>query len=346
VPEAPALAVVTVGYNSAAHLPATLRALLPQLEHGDELVVVDNDSTDGTAELVRRDFPRARVVELGRNAGFGGGCVAGVEASEAPLILFLNPDAAPAPGCIDALRRTAQERPGWGAWQALVVMPGGDEVNTHGGRVHYLGFGWSGGCGTSAAEVPAEPAEVAFASGAAMAIRREVWDRVDGFDPSYFLYGEDLDLSLRVWLAGYGVGVAPAARVEHDYEFDKGGRKWFLLERNRWRTLLAVYPTPLLLLLAPALLLFELALLPVAAHGGWLGAKLRAQAAVLGDARRELQRRRRVQASRTLDPATFADLLTSDLDSDYLGPAARIGPLVTLQRLHWRVVRALLRAWT
>ena len=344
--EGAALAVVTVGYNSAAHLPGTLAAVTAQLRDDDELVVVDNASGDGTADVARANAPGARVIEMESNAGFGGACAAGVEASTAPVILFLNPDAQPAQGCIDALRRTAAERPDWGAWQALVVLPGGDAVNTLGGKVHYLGFGWAGGCDTPAADVPPHPVEVAFASGAAMAVRREAWEAVDGFEPSYFLYGEDLDLSLRLWLAGYGVGMTPSARVEHDYEFVKGPGKWFLLERNRWRTLLAAYPTPLLLLLSPALLAFELALLPVAAQGGWLGPKLRAQAAVLRDMPGELRRRRRVQGHRRIGARAFAELLTDDLDSDYLGPAARIGPIVALQRLYWRMVRALLRRCT
>jgi GT2 family glycosyltransferase len=346
VSEGAALAVVTVGYNSAAHLPGTLGAVTAQLRDDDELVVVDNASSDGTAEVARTQARRARVIEMGRNSGFGGACAAGVAASTAPLILFLNPDAKPAPGCIEALRQIATERPGWGAWQALVVMPAGEQVNTLGGKIHYLGFGWAGGCGTPAAQVAPHPVEVAFASGAAMVIRREAWEAVGGFDPSYFLYGEDLDLSLRLWLAGYGVGMAPSARVEHDYEFEKGQGKWFLLERNRWRTLLAAYPTPLLLLLVPALLLFELALLPVAAQGGWLGSKLRAQGTVLRDVPGELRRRRRVQAYRRIDAPAFAELLTADLDSEYLGPAARNGLLLALQRLYWRIVRALLRPCT
>ena len=56
------------------------------------------------------------------------------------------------------------------------------------------------------------------------------------------MYGEDVDLSLRLRLAGWGVGVVPAARVEHDYEFAKGDYKWFHLERNRWWTVLGAYP--------------------------------------------------------------------------------------------------------
>jgi N-acetylglucosaminyl-diphospho-decaprenol L-rhamnosyltransferase len=337
----PALAVVLVAYNHADVLPATLDALAPQLGPGDEVVVVDNG---GTAEAVRRDG--VTVIEAGGNLGFAGGCNRGAAATGAPLLLFLNPDAHVQPGCLDALRAAAVEHPEWGAWQAQVVLEDGAHVNSDGGVVHFLGFGWAGRCDEPLSATVGAPAEPAFPSGAAFVVRREAWERVGGFDPSYFMYGEDLDLGLRLWLAGYRVGIVREAQVLHDYAFVKGDYKWFLLERNRWRTLLAAYPAPLLLLLAPALLLFEVALLPVAAQGGWLGAKLRAQGAVLRDVLGELRRRRRVQATRRIDAHAFAELLTADLDSEYLGPAARIGPLVALQRLYWRIVRALLRRCT
>ena len=114
-----------------------------------------------------------------------------------------------------------------------------------------------------------------------------------GLDPAYFLYSEDLDLGLRLWLAGYAVGIVPDARVLHGYEFEKGAGKWFWLERNRWRTVLSVYPLPLLLALAPALAGAEFVLLAVAALEGWLPAKLRAQGAVLAGLPTTLRRRRR-----------------------------------------------------
>jgi hypothetical protein len=173
-------------------------------------------------------------------------------------------------------------------------------------------------------------------------VRRAAWARTGGFDERYFMYCEDLDLGLRLWLGGWAVGIAPAARVEHDYDFEKGGRKWFLLERNRWWTILADYPTALLLLLAPALLGAELALLAVAARGGWLREKLRAQAAVVTALPAMLARRRTVQATRKIGAAEFAGHLTADLDSPYLGPLAEIGPLAALQRGYWAAVKRLL----
>jgi hypothetical protein len=176
-----------------------------------------------------------------------------------------------------------------------------------------------------------------------MVVRRGTWERLGGLDSSYFLYGEDLDLGLRVWLAGQRVGVVPAARVIHRYEFEKGGEKWFWLERNRWRTVLSVYPAPLLLLLAPVLLAAELALLAVAARDGWLSKKLRAQAAVLTGLPHTFRRRRSVQATRRVSTSTFASLLTASLDSPFL-PAANVRWADHAQRGYWALARRLLGA--
>jgi N-acetylglucosaminyl-diphospho-decaprenol L-rhamnosyltransferase len=337
-----AIAVVIVTYRSAARVRATLAALSPQLREGDELVIVDNCSGDETAETVRAEAPQALVLEQTENLGFAAGCNIGAAHSRAPLLLLLNPDAQPAPGCLDALRRVAAEKPGWAAWQALVTMRDGTLINTAGNVVHYLGMGWAGRCGQPVEAAPCEPVEVAFASGAALVVRRSDWDGLGGFDERYFMYCEDLDLSLRLWLAGRGVGLAPDARVEHDYEFAKGGQKWFLLERNRWWTVLATYPGPLLALTLLPLLLCEVALAAVAAREGWLGDKLRAQRAVLRDLGPIVARRREVQTARRVSPGVFARLLTAKLDSPYLAGVATVPVLPAMQRGYWELLLRLL----
>lgn len=323
-----ALAVVIVAYDSGAALPATLDALLPQLRDDDELVVVDNASAVPPAV-----GDRARLLSSPTNLGFAGGAVLGARETAAPLLFFLNPDAVPTPGCLDVLRTAPAD---WAAWQALVLLPGGAGVNSAGNVAHWSGIGWAGGT-----DVPPGPREVGFASGAALVVRRADWDAVGGFDPAYFMYGEDLDLSLRLRLSGRRIGVLPAASVEHDYAFAKGDYKWFHLERNRWWTLLAVYPAPLLALVAPALLALELVLLVVAARQGWLAAKLRAQAAVLRSLPSAVTRRRRVQRHRRIGSAAFADGLSSDLASLNLCVPVAAG---RLQAAYWLGARGLLGA--
>jgi GT2 family glycosyltransferase len=337
----PALAVVVVTWNCADEIADTLEPLGAQLRAGDELIVIDNASRDGTADAAAAAAPRASVLRMTDNLGFAAGGRAGAAASSAPLLLFLTPDARPEPGALDALRQAADAQPGWGAWQALVLLPDGT-LNAGGGVLHYLGFAWAGHLGEPPETLGDEPFEVGFASGAALTVRRTLWDELGGFDDEFFMYAEDVDLSLRLRLAGHGVGVVPAARVVHDYEFAKGGRKWLLLERNRWWVLLGTYPSPLLIALLPGLLATELGLLLVAAAGGWLPSKLRAQRAVVTSLPRTLRRRRSIQATTVISASELADAFEVDLTSPYLGLAGRSRLLRLALRGYWWVVRGLL----
>jgi GT2 family glycosyltransferase len=329
------LSVVVVTFNSGSAVAPTLAALVAQLGPGDELVVVDNASQDGTVELVRSLAPAARIVANGDNAGFAAAANAGARAARGDLLVFLNPDAVPAPGFVAAIREPRGE---WSAWMGLVTAGGGRTVNSGGGVVHFTGIAWA-----RPAAAPG-PGAVAFLSGACLAVPRALWERLGGFAEAYFMYQEDVDLSLRVRLAGGHLGIEPAAVVDHDYEFAKGAAKWRLLERNRWATILRCYPWPLLAALAPALVATELALLVVAAAGGWLPQKLAATADTLRALPRLLRERRAVQATRAIPAAAFAACLTPDLDSPYLGRAGRSRLLRAVLRAYWRLALAAVRA--
>jgi GT2 family glycosyltransferase len=335
-----AIAVVIVVHHSAGELRRTLPALADQLGPTDEVIVVDNAGDGRDVAVVGELLPKALVVRAPRNLGFAGGANLGADHAQAPLLLLLNPDAVPAPDCLERLRAAARAHPDWGAFQALVTLDHGASVNTSGNLVHWLGFGWAGELHAPTAAIPRHDREVGFASGAAMVVRREAWQQVRGFDPDYFLYCEDVDLCLRLRLAGWRIGVAPRATADHAYEFDKGDYKWFYLERNRWWTLLADYPAAVLAIAAPGLIALELALLPVAARAGWLGPKLKAQLAVIKTLPKTLRRRRAVQATRTITAKRFAAALTDSLDSPHI-PAPAL--LDRAQRAYWRAARRLLR---
>src|SRR5690348_14240787 len=138
------LSVVVVTYESEAAVAAALPALVAQLRPGDEMVVVDNGSADGSLARVRALAPAARVLELGRNAGFAAGANAGARAARGDLLLFLNPDATPAPGFVEAVRAPLADGRGWDAWMGLVTAESGRVVNTNGGVVHFTGISWAG----------------------------------------------------------------------------------------------------------------------------------------------------------------------------------------------------------
>jgi N-acetylglucosaminyl-diphospho-decaprenol L-rhamnosyltransferase len=330
------LAVVVVTHQSAAHIPTLVDTLLCQVREDDEIVIVDNASSDQTPAIARSLHERVRVVETGSNIGFAGGCQVGVAATTAPLLLFLNPDAKPHQGCLTRLRQAGSLHPDWAAWQAAVLLEDG-RINSSGGVVHYLGIGWAGNCERPISMLPVEDQNIVFPSGAAMVVRREDWLALAGMSADYFMYGEDLDFGLRLWLTGRSAGLVVDARIAHGYEFDKGPYKWFWMERNRWRTVLSVYPIPLLILLAPALLAAELGLLVVAAQQGWLASKLRAQAAVIAGLPLTIARRQEVQRTRRIGVVEFTEHLTASLDSPYL-TAAHNRLLEGAQAIYWKAV--------
>lgn len=341
-PVRPSLSVLIVAWNSSSELARTLPALLSELGEGDELVVVDNASEDDSVARLAELAPSARLVRMGRNVGFAAGVNAAAEAARGDLLVLLNPDAVPRPGFGAAIRRPWLEGRGWAAWQGLVAEGGGETINSAGNPLHFTGIVWAGMHGEPLAAAP--PAgEVTVLSGACLAIPRRTWEEVGGFPPQFFLYHEDVDLSLRLRLAGGTLGIEPSAVVAHDYEFTaSAGRKWRWLERNRLAFLVRVYPAPLLILLAPALLATELALLFASAAGGWGGQKLAANLEALRWLPRLLAERRQIQRQATVSSAEFASWLTADLNSPFIPPAARTRPVRLTLRAYLFVVRMIL----
>jgi GT2 family glycosyltransferase len=342
VPVRPSLSVLIVAWNSRTELERTLPALLPELADGDELIVVDNDSGDGSADAVRALATTAKIVRMGRNVGFAAGCNAGAAAASGDLLVILNPDAAPLPGFGAAIRRPWLEGRGWAAWQALVAEAGGERVNSWGNPVHFTGIVWAGGHGRPVAEAP--PAgEVVALSGACLAIPLRNWRQAGGFEDRLFMYHEDVDLSIRLRMGGGTLGIEPAAVVAHDYEFGSSSEhKWRWLERNRLAFLVRDYPAPLLFLLTPALLATELALLAVSARAGWGRQKLAADLEAMRWLPRLLRERRRIQRERAVGSAEFASWLSADLDSPFIAGAARSLPVRLGLRTYWSLVRLLL----
>ena len=338
------LSVVIVTYRNRDSIGGTLSALRSQLRDGDEVVVVDNGSDDGTAEEVTRVAPDARLLVNRANEGFAVAANLGAARAGGDLLVFLNPDAVPEPGFAEAIRAPLEEGRGWAAWMGLVLADGGASVNTSGGIVHFTGLAWSGQVGMPVERVTPGAREVPFLSGACLAVPAAAWREAGGFPSHFFMYCEDVDLSLRLRLAGGRLGVEPGARVDHDYAFHKGPLKWRLLERNRWATIIRTYPTPLLAAVAPALLATELALVAVALDQGWAVSKLLATWDTLRSLPRLLRERRAIQAGRRVSAAEFASFLTAELSSPYLGRAARSRPLDRALRGYWTLVLALLRA--
>ena len=292
--------VIVVTYNSALHIGATLDALLEDPSRPVEIIVVDNASTDATAQVVSE-----RPVQwhpLDTNSGFGVAVNAGVAIASQATVAVINDDITVTPGWLPPLVH-ALATPGVGAAMATIELadkPG--HFNTSGGAVSVSGLAWITDLGV---EVPTdEPGvvDVPFPSGAAFAVRRDTWNRLGGFREDLFMYHEDTDLGWRLRMLGMRTVRVPGSVVRHHYEFGRHPAKMRLLERNRLRIVATNYRRSTLALLAPVLLMHEVGVVVVAIRDGWFGGKVRSWAA-RPFSRSARQRYRSVQATRQIGDA-------------------------------------------
>lgn len=342
--------VVVLTFDAERHVDACLGSLARLDAAGLEasVLVVDNGSRDGTVAAVRGRFPGVELLEAGQNLGFAGGNDLGLSAAlarGADWIYLLNPDTDVDPAFLREAVAVGEADPGAAAVQSLLLLhPERELVNTAGNRIHFLGFGHCGGYRSPRAAAPSEPVEIAFASGAAVLLRAAALREVGLLDAELFLYQEDQDLGLRLRLAGWRARLAPRSLVWHHYAFGRNPAKYYWLERNRYLVLAKNLSLRTLAVLAPMLLLAELAMLGLALAGGWLGPKLRADLALLSPRRWAHVRaeRARVQALRRVSDRELARWFTPALEFEGLEggwlPRLLRGPMA----LAWRLARALL----
>ena len=334
---APRVGVVMLAYGAEPQIDGAIAAVAASRGVDISLVVVDNGCSRGDLDELCTAVG-ASLVRSARNLGFAGGVNLGASHVDAPFLALVNSDAMVDP---NALRRLvdATATPGTGIASGSIRLaedPG--RMNSAGNPVHVLGLCWAGGLGESATS-HAIGRDVPSASGAGLVVRRDVWDRLGGFPKEFFAYQEDLELSWRAWQIGMAVRYVPDAVVVHHYEFSRNPRKMFLLERNRLLFVLTCYGPRTLLLLAPALVAFEVAMLAVAAGQGWGRQKLHGWAWLLGHHGWVRRRRRLVQGSRTVPDRALVPLWTDRFDAAAMPLPGWAQPLQGAFTAYWRLVR-------
>ncbi len=253
---APLASVVIVSYDGRVHLERCLPALAATTGVTFETILADNGSRDGTVEWVRERFPAIRVLDLGRNLGFGAANRHGVDAARGELVALLNSDTAVEPGWLAALTRAlAGDATVAAACSTLLLLDRPELLNARGGGMSRLGYGFDRDylCPAEPSNLAAEPElrEVMFPTAAAMLMRRSDFLAIGGFDAAMFMYHEDVDLGWRLWLSGRRVVACRDSVVRHALgggSLSERGRAWKerLGIRHNVRSLLKCYePGPL-----------------------------------------------------------------------------------------------------
>ncbi|HEY0258765.1 MAG TPA: glycosyltransferase [Lacisediminihabitans sp.] len=201
-----------------------------------EVVVVENASGDGSAQLIREAAPWVKLVESAENLGFAGGCNLGVANSTGEFVGFLNSDAKPDAQWIGAAVDTFAESPQIGAVASKVLDWDGGLVDYIDSAMTWFGMGYKPFVGERVPFHAHQAADVLFGTGSAMFVRRDVFDRLGGFDERFFMFFEDVDLGWRLNLLGYRYRYQPLSVAFHKHHgsVSKFGsfKEDYFLERN------------------------------------------------------------------------------------------------------------------
>lgn len=214
----PLVSVIVVSWNGRELLAEALRSV-QGCEVAGEVIVVDNGSTDGSAEMVASHFPSVRLLRNRENVGFGRANNQGMAVARGRYFFLLNSDARVKPGALRAMVAYAEAHPQIGVVGARLRFPDGrwqaegapfpslwTELLRMTGVDRLVAVGVERGDA---------PYETDWVQGAAMLVRREVWEQVGGFDEGFFLYGEEVDWCARIKAAGWRIAVVPQAEVIH-----------------------------------------------------------------------------------------------------------------------------------
>jgi GT2 family glycosyltransferase len=330
------VSVVVVAHRAGAALGRCLDSL--ELQDGElEVIVVDNGAADGEIRAAAAR-ERVRIVGAGENLGFAGGCNAGAWASSGEVLVFLNPDTVAGDGAVDALAATLEDPSVGIAAARLRLLDAPTLLNSRGNVLHVAGFAWVGGHGEPVETAP-EQRDVPSASGAAMAIRADVFRELGGFTEELFLYGEDVELAWRARLRGLRVVMNPRADVFHEYEFSRNASKHYFLERNRLVFVLSAFSGRMLTVLWPVLVAAEIGTAALALRDRWLREKAAAWAWLARHPRWLARHRRETQALRRVPDRELATFLTPVLDPAVIALPAGLGPMNRLLAAYWSVVR-------
>lgn len=223
----PQLSIVIVTFNSTADVARCLDSLTrtpPRAPH--EIIVVDNASSDGTADLIRAQWPQVRVVDAGGNVGFARANNLGIRIASGALVLLLNPDAVADGAAIDGLAACLDQHPGIAAVGPRIVDGQGRAELSWGpmisplaeARQKLLVIGHARRWPLAAAAVARRTArsrDVDWISGACLMARRDDLQAIDLFDERFFLYTEDVDLCARLRARGRRVHFLASVSIVH-----------------------------------------------------------------------------------------------------------------------------------
>lgn len=330
----PALSIVVINYNRFEDLDACLASV--PVGQDIEVLIIDNCSPETGITVLQQKYPLVSFHILAENVGYAKASNIGLNLARAKIVLLLNNDTVLPPHfdlgrIIEKFRQSTKIA----AVQPALLFYKANSINACGLAVNYLGFSWCTAYRKSSSVLPG-PSTIAAFSGGAVFLRKSSVTVVGGFDEDYFMYHEDVDLSLRLRLADYQIVFDPSTIIYHKYVYKRDPKKYFYLERNRLTTLFKNYSFRVLVYIFPAFVIMELGMLMYSVTSGWFRQKVLSYVAVIRAIRRI--QKKRTAVSHVISDAQFFGPIDGQIEfQEVQNVALRIANPFLL--LYWRFIR-------
>lgn len=309
----PVISTIIVNWNGKHLLDECLGAVRGQTFRDFETIVVDNGSSDGSADYVQTHYPEVKLVALPENRGFTGGNIAGYEVATGDLIVLLNNDTEAHPGWLEHIYKASLVFPDAGSFASkMLYFDQRERIENCGFELSAAGTTEDVGRGKLDGAAWSTFRSVFGACGGAVAYRRPMLQDVGFFDPDFFMIYEDVDLSFRAQLRGYSCVYCPQAMVYHRYRSTIKTRpvlQVFYSQRNIELVYLKDMPLAVILRALPQRLLYEAGAAIYFVLQGRGSAFLLAKLDVLRCLPSILRKRAQVQQRRTVTNAELRTIM-------------------------------------
>lgn len=273
------ISLCIINFNGSNFLPDTLESAQNLSQNFDEIIFVDNGSTDNSVDIVATDYPSVRIVRLGRNLGAAGARNAGIEAAGTRFLLFLDNDVLLLENCTEALMTAIASCPDASLAAPCVRYRNEPEkIQFCGADNHFLGLMILHEENKQVADISLQTRQTDSVVTAAFLVDRAKLSADNRFDEVYFYQMEDHDFGVRQRLSGHRILAVPTAQVLHGegaqgLSIRRTGEysdaRIFGLIRNRWLFILKFYEWKTITLFIPIFAVYELAQLMIVIKKGW-----------------------------------------------------------------------------
>ncbi len=246
----PLVFIVVLNWNGRQYLQDCLSSLLAIEYSNFEILLVDNNSHDGSISFVKSSWPNVKIIRNDKNLGFSEGNNVGIRyalSHDAKYVVLLNNDTRVKPDFLSQLIKRGEEKADIGVLGGRVMMFNDPHIiNSTGVNLNQFAYGWDRDFAEENVNVKTDGGEVLGVSGCLMAIKKEVFNKIGLLDPEYFAYLEDVDFCIRVWKqTDFKVEYVPASVIYHKFSASFSETdvfKSYLMTRNQYRLFFKHFP--------------------------------------------------------------------------------------------------------